>query len=152
LERIKLQFAATIECSLGWDNRANGCVQYRFLFDAPMGREELKAAMHDVCLNSGLCEQHFKLDFPNDGITDWNRQRIMNFTQNDKWDKVYLFEIGLRLQKFYYSKGWFLDENGEPTTKTKTRQEVIIDHKGLRATMLNLPFERKELLKRFHIR
>ena len=133
LDRTKLQYIATIELTRGWNWLANGCVHYQFIFDTFLSRKELKATMRDICLNSGIDKQDFNLDFPNKGITDWCMRKIAYFTKNSRWKTVYLFEKGLRIQKFYNSKDWFLDENSEPTTKTKIRDQIKAEYKQMKA-------------------
>jgi hypothetical protein len=147
LDRTKLEYIATIEITRGRNKRANGCVHYQFIFDTTLSRKELKATMHAVCLNSGISEQHFQLDFPNKVITDWGERKIKYFTKNSKWKTVYLFEKGLRLRKFYHSKDWFLNENGEPTKKTIIREQIQTEYKKMKANALSVALAENEIVQ-----
>ena len=147
MDRAKLHFAATIELTRGRNKRANGCVHHQFIFDTTLSRKKLKATMREVCLNSGINEQHFMLDFPNKGITDWGERKIKYFTKNSRWETVYLFKKGLRLRKFYHSKDWFLDENGEPTSKKIIRDQIKAEYKKMKANALLVALAENEIVQ-----
>ena len=128
LSRLGIEFLASLELTLGKNKKPNNTVHYHFLVDHPMSRDELKDMFKCICLCLGLGEKDFSLNFPNKGIYDFGKRKIKYFVKDGHHDKVVLFTTGLRLQKFYHSKNWFLDENGNPTTKAKIYARILNKH------------------------
>lgn len=134
LNKAGIEFAAAIEITRGKDRKPSNRIHYHFLIDSPMDRDELKQAIKTACIKSGIgaYQVDFTLNCPSQADIVWGITKIHYFTKFNKPEKVILFKKGFRIQKFYYSRNWFIEPDGTPTTKTKIRERLIKNFKQLK--------------------
>ena len=136
MNKAGIIFAAAIEITRGKNGKPCNRVHYHILVDSSLNREELRKTMKTICTKSGIgIEQvDFTLNFTSQFDITWGLKKIHYFTKFNHADKVILFEKGLRIQKFYYSKNWFINSDGTTTTKTKIRTRLLSDYKRSKST------------------
>ena len=141
LKKSKIIYAAVIELTEGCDDLPNDCVHYHFLIDTKLDRGELMETMKMICLKSnlGVYKQDFDLIYPNSGIKDWVARKIHYFTKFNHPTKVILFNVGLRIRKFYYSSDWFIEQDGTPTKKSAILKRLKDEYKAKKGPAQSSP-------------
>ena len=132
-------YAASIELTDGQFGRSTNSIHYHFLIDTNLDRTILMDLMKTICMNSklGIYGQEYDLIYPNAGITDWGIHKIHYFTKYGYGSKIHLFKVGLRIKKFYYSSGWFIERDGTVTTKGKILKRLKDGYKLVKKNNLS---------------
>ena len=134
LKKSKIIYAAVIELTEGCDGLPNDCVHYHFLIDTALDQESLRKVMKEICMKSNLGEygrgRDYDLVCPNKGIIEWGVKKKHYFTKLNCPKKVRLFNVGLRIRKFYYSSDWFIEQDGTPTKKSTILKRLKDEYKA----------------------